>query len=235
MSAHAVSDRKNTDVGPDNEAVLVPRTYPPDVAHSKTVKDHTGSVFKRLMWASLGMALARPDGMLRRYVILAALLGAAGCRRNPEDTAVSQPAPPPAAALARQGVSLDQSLRDLEKELSAALGTGLDKGGMPHILTAEAITDRLLESRLPFAWLKATSYSLEGYVRQIQSLADRIVAESRSGVDKGMTMRDVIALRRKVIDLRHSLAIGGVNPPMSLDSLLANTPADSTLPTDAGE
>lgn len=181
------------------------------------------------------MTLARPDGMLRKYVIFVMFIAVPGCRRNPEDSAVSEPAPPPAAALARQGVSLDQSLKDLEKELSAALGTGLDKEGVPHILTAEAITDRLLESRLPYAWLKATSYSLEAYVRQIQSLADRIVAELRSGVDKGTVMRDAVALRRKVIDLRRSLAVGGANPPMSLDSVLAKAPADSTLPTDVGE
>lgn len=173
--------------------------------------------------------------MLRNYATLAVVIAATSCRRNPEDRAVSQPAPPPAAALARQGTNLDQSLQDLEKELSQALGSGLDKNGMTHIVTAEAITDRLLESRLPFAWLRATSYSLEAYVRQIQSLADRIVAESRSGVDTGTLTHDATLLRRKVINLRQVLALGGANPPMSLDSLLAKAPADSTLPTDAGE
>jgi hypothetical protein len=167
------------------------------------------------------------------FVLL--LTVASGCGRNPEESAVSQAAPPPAAALAEQGGSLDESLRLLEKELSAAIGSGIEKGGEDHMLRAEAITDRLLESRLPFTWLRGTDYSLEGYVRQIQALADRIIAEIRSGADRGAVTQEAIELRSKVILLRRGLAMGGGKAPVPLDSLLAGIAADTTLPTDAGE
>jgi hypothetical protein len=172
--------------------------------------------------------------MLRKCAFVLLVLAAA-CRRNPEESAVSQPEPPPAAALAVQGKSLDANLRDLEVELSKALGSGIDKSGEEHMLRAEAITDRLLEVELPYTWLRATNYSLEGYVRQIQALADRIVAELRSGTDRGTVMQDATLLRREVIGLRRNLAMGGEKAPVPLDSLLAGMVADSTLPTDAGE
>lgn len=181
-----------------------------------------------------GITLAPPMGMLRKSVLIL-VLGLGACRRNPEDNATSLPAPPPAAALAARGRSLDASLLELEKELSSALGSGMDDDGKGHIMLAEAITDRLLETRMPFLWLKATSYSLESYVRQIQALADRVVAEMRSGVDKGAVARDVTELRHRVISLRTALRAGGSKMPVSLDSLLAGTPADTVLPTDAGE
>lgn len=174
--------------------------------------------------------------MTRTAVVLLIALLSAGCRRNPEDAAVSEPAPPPAAMLAgAQDQSLDQQLRLLEKEVSDALAEGVDKAGQQHMFRAEALTDGLLESKLPFMWLTSTSYSLEGYVRQIQALADRIVAEIRSGTDRGTITQDAIALRRSAAQLRRALAMGGGNPPVPLDSLLAGIPADTTLPTDAGE
>lgn len=167
-------------------------------------------------------------------VLLTAML--VGCRQNPEESAVSQLTPPPAAALARQVVTLDNSLQELEKELSMALGTGLEDAGSGHILRAEAITDRLLEAQLPFTWLATGPYHLESKVRQIQALADRVVAEMRSGIDRPTLTREVTALRNDVIALRRALALGGGNPPPSLDSLLARHPADSTIITgEAGE
>jgi hypothetical protein len=164
-------------------------------------------------------------------VLMLLLTTLAGCRRNPEESAVSQPAPPPAAALARRTITLDNSLQELEKELSTALGTGLDGSGSGHILRAEAITDRLLEAQLPFTWLAAGPYHLESKVRQIQALADRVVAEMRGGTDRTTLTREVTALRKSVIDLRRAMASGGGRPPPSLDSLLARHPADSTIIT----
>jgi hypothetical protein len=175
-------------------------------------------------------------GMQRiTLILLSIVVLAAGCRRNPEDDPVSEPAPPPAAALAGRGQSLDVSLQLLEKELSAALGSGLDETGEIHVLTAEAITDRLLEAELPFKWLTSTRYSVESHVRQIQALADRVVAELRSGTDQATLMRDATDLRRKVISLRAALTKGGGNPPASLDSLLARYANDSTVVHDTGE
>jgi hypothetical protein len=165
------------------------------------------------------------------FLVLTLVATLAGCRQNPEESAVSQPAPPPAAALARRTITLDNSLQELEKELSTALGTGLEDAGVSHILRAEAITDRLLEARLPFTWLAAGPYHLESKVRQIQALADRVVAEMRSGMDRATLMQEVTALRKDVIELRRAVALGGGNPPPSLDSLLARYPADSTIIT----
>jgi hypothetical protein len=196
---------------------------------------HCESVSEISVWLKLGMAFARPEGMFRKSLLVLLLATSAGCRRNPEESAMSQPAPPPAALLAAQGKSLNASLQDLQQELSAALGTGLDDEGGKHILRAEAISDRLLESQLPFSWLASTSYSLEAYVRQIQALADRIVAEMRSGSDHALVMQDAQDLRKKVVVLRRALAMGGARAPESLDSLLANIPRDSAIIAGAGE
>ena len=126
-------------------------------------------------------------------------------------------------------------MQQLEKELSLAIGGGVDANSQNHILTAEAITDRLLEAQMPFTWLTATSYSLESHVRQIQALADRVVAEMRSGVDRSVVTQDATELRRKVISLRRAMAQGGGKMPPSLDSLLAGYQADSTVFETTGE
>jgi len=179
-----------------------------------------------------GMRLARCRSMLNRVLTLTMIVMAAGCRQNPEESAVSQPAPPPASALARQNLPLDQSLKELEKELSVAIGRGMDASAEENILRAEAITDGLLESEMPFSWLTANAYSLDSYLRQIQALADRVVAQMRSGVEQGVITREVIDLRRKVISVRRALAQGGGASPPSLDSLLAGHPADSVITAD---
>ncbi|MGQ0560921.1 MAG: hypothetical protein ACT443_03495 [Gemmatimonadota bacterium] len=174
--------------------------------------------------------------MHRRVLIVLVIAGAAGCRQNPEETAVSQPAPPPAAALARQNLPLDRSLQELERELSKAIGAGMGEAAEAPLLRAEAITDRLLESEMPFEWLKTNAYSLDSYIRQIQALADRIVAQMRSGLDPVTIDAEVRALRHKVIAVRRALARGGGDAPPSLDSLLAGHPADSIISADeAGE
>ena len=166
---------------------------------------------------------------MRHSWLLLLLVVASGCKRNPEDNAVSEPAPPPAAMLARR-MTLDESLRELEQALSSALGSGLDDSGDQHLLRAEAITDRLLETERPFEWLR-TAYNLDSYVRQIQALADRLIAQMRSGVDTGVLTRETTELRRKVIFVRRALALGGGKAPPSLDSLLAAHPADSVIIT----
>jgi len=161
------------------------------------------------------------------------LVLSAGCRRNADDEGLAV-VPLPATLFASRGLTLDDGLRMLEKELNDA-GDGLDKSAVSHLLRAEAISDRLLEARLPFTWLHADSYSLEAYVRQIQALADRIVAEIRNNDERPLVAQDVSELRKKVKAVRHDLARGGGNPPWPLDSLLAGIVADSTLPSDAGE
>jgi hypothetical protein len=173
---------------------------------------------------------------MRFTVLLFVSVMLVGCRRNPEENAVSDPLPPPAAALSGQQQSLDAGLRTLEAELSKAMGGNLDgNDAKNYLLRAEAITDRLLESELPFHWLKARDYSVESMVRQIQALADRVVAKMRNGLEGQALLADVRELRQITIQLRRALAMGGGPSPVSLDSLLARYANDSTVVTDVGE
>ena len=109
-------------------------------------------------------------------LLIPALL--AGCRRNnPEEAAVSSASPPPAAALAREHRSLDDGLGQLDRLLALAIRSHLEGDEAEgHLMRAEAITDRLLETDLPFHWMRARDYSVESAVRQIQALADRVIA-----------------------------------------------------------
>jgi hypothetical protein len=236
MTTHPIGHCKAADVAADHERILVMTAHLPDVTQPVGLKDHKAKRMSLIRSGARAYALPALAVMPRTMLLLTFIAVMAGCRRNPEETAVSQPAPPPAAALARRGATLDESLRDLEKELSIALGAGMDESGQDHIMRAEAITDRLLEAELPFSWSTARSYRLEAYVRQIQALADRLVAEMRSGRDRSAPMREATDLRRKVIELRRAIALGGGNAPPSLDSLLAAHPADTTIITgEAGE
>ena len=173
---------------------------------------------------------------MRSIVLLCALSALAACGRNPEDSAVSDPSPPPAAAFARQQQSLDAGLGALDAELAAAIKDDLKGSAAKNrMMRAEAITDRLLEADLPFHWLRARDYSVESMVRQIQALADRIVAKIRNGMSGQDLLADVRDLRGKVGLLRKDLTAGGGPAPLSLDSLLARYANDSTVVTDVGE
>lgn len=136
--------------------------------------------------------------------------------------------PPPAAALYAEGnVSLESRLEDLERDLLRVIEGGLDEDSQGWLLTAEAATDRLLEDQIATGWL-GSGYLVEARLRQVQALADRIVAELRRGVAKELVLEDVAALRTAVHDLREQLAAqGNGEAPASLDSLLvayANEP-----------
>ena len=173
---------------------------------------------------------------MRLLLLIAVLAGLAGCRRNPEEEAVSEPTPPPAAAFASQHQSLDEGLKALDEELQRAMRGSLEgQSAKEHFLRAEAITDRLLEADLPFLWLKSRDYSVESAVRQIQALADRVVAQVRNGLDGARIEPDVRELRQKVLRLRQDLAAGGGPPPLPLDSLLARYARDTPLVTAVGE
>ena len=155
------------------------------------------------------------------------LLGAAafllGCGAPPDDDDSMAPAPPPAAALQMgESVQLAERLRELEEVLRESLGGDLDDEKVQRLLRAEALTDRLLEAEPPMEWL-ATDYSLDSKLRQLQALADRIVAQIRRGGEEQAVERDVRDLRRLVALLRRELEQpGGGNAPPPLDSLLAS-------------
>lgn len=168
-----------------------------------------------------GTPFAALRGTMKKAVVLAVTLCVACSRETPEETA-------PATALApvRGAASLESTLVLLERELNSAMDS---EDRAERLVAAEAITDRLLETQLPFAWLTARAYGVQSLLRQIQSLADRIVAELRSGEKTEIIERDVRDLKSKVQELRAGLRAGGGNPPISLDSLLAAYAADSLM------
>lgn len=131
-------------------------------------------------------------------------------------------APPPAAALYGEGaIGLETRLERLEADLAAILDSDLDEASQAHLLSAEAITDRLLEDEPSTEWLPS-GYIVEARLRQIQALADRIVAELRRGVAEELILEDIAALRLSVRDLRSRLASARTaSTPPPLDSLLA--------------
>lgn len=145
---------------------------------------------------------------------------------------MSKPPPPPASVIApiREDMSLAEKLERLQAELDEALAHGeIDEYAQTRIYRAEAITDRILETELPFAWLQA-SYAVEAWLRQLQAMADRIVAQIRRSESEERILGDVARLRESVMVLRNEIAREGGPMPPPLDSLLAWYKADS-MPT----
>ncbi|MBX6362498.1 MAG: hypothetical protein IRZ00_01410 [Gemmatimonadetes bacterium] len=171
----------------------------------------------------------RPRSLLSS--IVAALVAVAGCRHsNPEDEPMS--AAPPSAALlspALDSLPLDAKLTRMQQLLDAALVTGpTTDAGRVNAFAAEVISDRLLEVPPPFAWLRS-AYGTEARLRQIQSLADRIVAElRRADTSEAELTADIRLLRKRVATLRAELAQGGTAAPWPLDSLLAQISTEHT-------
>jgi hypothetical protein len=160
----------------------------------------------------------------RTIQLVALSLIVAACDRAGADMATDEGGapPPPAAALsADPGLGLDSRLEQLERDLGRVIDAGFDDESKASILAAEATTDRLLEEQPTADWL-AAGYLVEARLRQIQALADRIVAEMTREVAKELVLADVAALRGAVRDLRAQLASQNNGAaPSPLDSLLA--------------
>jgi hypothetical protein len=172
---------------------------------------------------------------MRKVLLLSVLL--VGCTRpNPDELGAAASAPEPSAAFVRLNgaATLDNSLAQMQKELNEAVAH--QDQLTERLIRAEAISDRLLETRQPFAWISTSSYGVEPMVRQIQALADRVLAELRGGMSTQAVMPDVRLLQTKVARLRAGIKAGGGAAPPSLDALLAAYAAD-TLATgaDSGE
>ena len=170
-----------------------------------------------------------------RKVLLLLVLPLLGCRND--QTASTADVPPVLAfGSGRSAISLDRALALLETELTRALANPGDFA--IHLDRAEAISDRLFETQMPFPWLIDSAYGVEPMLRQIQALADRIVAERRSGFTENTAQMvpDTRDLLEKVKNLRVALRGKGGNAPLSLDSILARYAADSLMKlVDAGE
>jgi hypothetical protein len=142
----------------------------------------------------------------------------AGCGRAPQPDdglRAGQAAPPP-----RTNPSLDASLARMEAELDTALAAGVDGAGIERLYRAEEISNRLLESHLPFAWLEDENYSVDARLRQIQSVADRVVARIRSSGRQEELTADVESLRAEIRTLRAGLAHGGTAAPIPIERIL---------------
>lgn len=158
---------------------------------------------------------------MRRFLLFCALSAlASGCNVR-GDRAFTDEAPPPAAALvAGRGAG---SLSEQLGEFTAVLDTTM--AGQPSLMfTAEAMTDQLLTARRNEDWL-ASGYDVEARVRQLQAMADGIVARMRRGFSLDELKPEIETLRAAAVDLREQLAQpgGGAAPP-SLDSLLSQDP-----------
>lgn len=173
---------------------------------------------------------------MKRTGLFYTLLLLAACARAPGDDLPAGPAPPPATLITAvtESMTLDGKLRFLEQELDRVLRAGeIDDRARIRVYLAEAITDRLLDNPPPYTWL-AQGYDLEAKVRQLQALADRVVAEVRREEPNDEIFADLTMLRRRVGDLRRDLSVPGRDAPPPLDSLLAGVIVDS-IRTRVGE
>ena len=150
-----------------------------------------------------------PTFLRMKKSILCLILLLAACGPRTEET---QQAPPAAAVAPIAGVALDTALALLHSELSAAYENDLDDAGIARFQRAEALTDRLLETRYP-TWLRSESYSVDAKLRQIQALADRVVAQIGSNAPKDSALTDLKLLMSSVTALREALKAGGGAPP----------------------
>src|SRR5690606_2747230 len=125
----------------------------------------------------------------------------------------------------RPGTPLDEMLELLDQHLVNAMAGQLEGSALDEFSRAEAITDRLLEARMPFEWIPSESYSLESRLRQIQSSADRVMAQLRTRAPRPQTLQDLRTLRSDVARLRQTVAAGGVPAPIPVERLLAGDTA----------
>ena len=125
----------------------------------------------------------------------------------------------------RPGTPLDEMLEKLDQHLVNAMSGQLDGDAGNEFLRAEAITDRLLEARMPFEWIPSQSYSLESKLRQIQSSADRVLAQLRTAAPKPQMLQELRTLRTDVAMLRQTVAAGGAPAPVPVDRLLSGDTA----------
>jgi hypothetical protein len=173
-----------------------------------------------------GMTLApavRMRAGVLSLVVIASMLG--GCQRGSEPDPLARPsssAPAAAVAPLRESASLMDRLIQLERELALALRGDFDDDAKTRLARAEAMTDRLLESDLPFQWL-ADDYDVEARLRQIQALADRVMARVRRNTSADEVRPEAMALYQEVVHLRGELAQPGRNAPTPLDTLLARS------------
>jgi hypothetical protein len=158
---------------------------------------------------------------MNKSIFWSCLILLCACNGRTGDRNESVEAPLPPAITSVSGLPLDSALALLDVELKAALESKLDDTGFERFQRAEALTDRLLETRYPFQWLKGPSYSVDSKLRQIQALADRILAKHRSGMPADSAVPDLERVRHEVVWLRTELRNGGGAAPPAIEKLLS--------------
>jgi hypothetical protein len=166
---------------------------------------------------------------MKNFICLVCVASAAACGpRQPDDG--SEQAAVAMLAAVRPGEPLDSMLWRLDQHLVNAMSDQLEDESLIELHRAEALTDRLLEARMPFEWITGEQYSVQSRLRQIQSLADRVIAEVETMAPREQLLLDLRELRTEVVELREALTKGGTRAPPSIEELLA---ADSSRPPPA--
>jgi hypothetical protein len=155
------------------------------------------------------------------FQIVTPLLFVVGCGAAPQP---DQPARASVAIMTevRPGMPLDDILLLMDEHLVRALEARLEgEAALNDFRRAEAISDRLLEARMPFEWIAAEQYSLEARLRQVQSQADRVLAMLETGMPRDTTLTELRLLRHQVVGLRETVAQGGTQAPPHIQDLLS--------------
>ncbi|MBR9990066.1 MAG: hypothetical protein KFH98_09940 [Gemmatimonadetes bacterium] len=158
-------------------------------------------------------------------LLLTSFIAACGPPALPQD---STRATIEVMAAIRPGTPLEEMLERLDQHLVNAMSGQLDGSAGEEFLLAEALSDRLLEARMPFEWIPSEGYSLESKLRQIQSSADRILAQLRTSAPRQQTLQDLRNLRTEVARLRQTVAAGGAPAPVPIGRLLSGDTANTT-------
>jgi len=163
---------------------------------------------------------------MKNFICLVCVASAVACGpRQPDDG--SEQAAVAIMAQVRPGEPLDSMLWRLDQHLVNAMTGQLEDESLDELHRAEALTDRLLEARMPFEWITGDQYSVQSRLRQIQSLADRVIAEVETMAPRDQLLLDLRELRGEVVELREALSKGGTRAPPSIEQLLS---ADSSRP-----
>jgi hypothetical protein len=156
---------------------------------------------------------------MRKFAFVLIVPLCAGCRASPPDP---EPMEATASIMAevRPGMPLEEMLQILDSYLVSAIEGRMEGESVNDFRRAEAITDRLLEARLPFEWIAQEQYSLQSRLRQIQSRADRVLAQLETAAPRDTMLMDLHGLHSDVARLREAVAQGGTRAPPPIHRLL---------------
>lgn len=172
--------------------------------------------------------------MSRHLLIIAFVLGAAGCSDVPWAGGAS--ATP--LVEAQDGLSPGSTIRDaldmIGLVLDSAISRQLDEEGVRQLRRAEFLTDRILEAEIPFDWLATSDYSIEARIWQIQAQADRIVARLRASARRDELLPEIQTLRADIAALRDAIGAGGRPEPAPVERLLQQLDSVTRPPPTTG-